>query len=127
MTSKEKADNKAVVGLVPQAKEVFGRKLDKFQSRWQELAAIRQQQKEMEQRAKELTGELTELFSDTGHQKVQTPEGIKITLVAGSRSNLNKQLLIENGVTADIIERSTKISTFTSIKITRPGEREEGE
>lgn len=124
MTNKEKANNLAEVGIVPQAGEVFGRKLPKFQERWQELAAIRQQQKEMEQRAKELTTELTELFSDSGHQKVVDGE-IRVTLVAGSRANLNKQLLIENGVTADILEKSTKVSTFTGIKISRPGERDE--
>ena len=124
MTSKEKADNKAEVGIVPQAKEVFGRKLSKFQDCYKRLAEIRLQQRLLEEAARGLTESLTELFSDSGHQKVVDGE-IKVTLVAGQRANLNKQLLIENGVTADILERSTKISTFTSIKISRPGEKED--
>ena len=124
MTPKQKASELAQVGEVPQELAVFGKKASTFRSTWSKLEDIRRTQKELETAARELTEKLTEMFADSGHTRVQASDGTKITFVAGSRSNLSKKLLIENGVTADIIEKSMTVSTFNMIKITRPGEKE---
>lgn len=117
MTAKELAAAKAEVGIVPQVKEVFGRRTEQFQKRWQELAANKEMIKILEAENKKLTESLVEYFADSDHKTVMDGT-TRITLGLGTHSSINKQLLLENGVTADTILASTKQTPYQFIVVT---------
>lgn len=87
-------------------------------------AELKEQAKAIEQAMKKHKQTLDELREKTGEKSVAL-EGFKITLVEPVRSYLDKEKLIEVGVTTAQIEEATIVKPGRPYaKVTVPGERE---
>lgn len=64
-----------------------------------------------------LTAEIKELLAEAGEQNADLDRW-KITLSTSGRSSIDKNLLLLEGVDTDIIERATKTSVSTSLRVT---------
>lgn len=89
-----------------------------------EVFALAAQSANLAEQIKILEGERTKL-NDTlvAHMLANSLKTVKtdnlgVTLVQGTRAQVNKQLLLQNGVDADIIEKSSTRSDFCYVRIT---------
>jgi|ERR1700676_3930424 len=108
---------KVELGIAPEAKEVFGRRYQRFAHLTAELRAVNEAKKQLEKESKTLTTALVELFADCPAKTV-LEDGAKVTLVSFERGTIDKQLLLENGVPASTITKSTKMTPVEFVKIT---------
>lgn len=64
-----------------------------------------------------LTTEIKELLAEAGEMGVDLDRW-KVTLSTSGRSSIDKSLLLLEGVDTEIIERATKTSVSTSLRVT---------
>ena len=108
---------KIELGIVPEASEVFGRRYKSFSKIANELRSINEAKSQLEKESKVLTKQLLEMWSDVPAKTV-LEDGAKVTLVSFERGTIDKQLLLENGVAASTITKSTKLTQVEFVKIT---------
>lgn len=78
---------------------------------------------------KDKTGEMDELSAEIGTMLAESGEkslmcdDFRVTLTDGSNSSISKERLLELGVPATTILAATKKTTYTSVTITRVGEK----
>lgn len=105
------------IGAVPDVRDVFaGDKLRSFSHYIEERIAVTASIKELEEEKKRLDSKLTELMTEHDAVKVQYA-GRPVSLVEGSRSSLNKEKLLLNGVSATTILKCTDESHFTYLLV----------
>lgn len=73
--------------------------------------------KEESETVDKLTAEIKELLAKAGETGADLDRW-KITLSTSGRSTIDKNLLLLEGVDTDIIERATKTSVSTSLRVT---------
>jgi hypothetical protein len=102
---------------VPEAGEVFGPQYRRFTQLVGELRAANEVKKQAEAEAKRLNNDLKLMWADV-EAKTVTDEGARVTLVQSSNSTINKEKLLELGVTATVIRDATKTTTYTYVLVT---------
>lgn len=108
---------KMEIGIAPEAKEVFGRRYQRFAHLVGELRAANEVKKQADEESKRLNKELQSIWADCEAKSV-TDDGARITLVSSSNSHISKERLLELGVTATIIRDATKIVEYGFVKVT---------
>jgi Zn-dependent oligopeptidase len=66
---------------------------------------------------KRLSEELTAMVANTGYKTVLTPDW-RVTFVSGTHTSINKEKLLEQGVSVKIIQKATKIKTYETVTVT---------
>jgi hypothetical protein len=108
---------KIELGVIPDAVEVFGHRYKAFAKLAEELKGINEAKSQLEKEAKDLNTKLIKLWADCPAKTV-LEGGAKVTLVSFERGTIDKQLLMENGVEASTIIKSTKMTPVQFVKIT---------
>ncbi len=116
------AEAKVDLGVVPDAKEVFGRRYKTWLSLVEELAASNEVKKQAEAESKRLNGLLQDLWADCEAKKVMAGD-LPVHLVQSHNSTVSKELLLEAGVAATVIRDCTKVTPYSYILIGKPKQR----
>lgn len=111
------AEAKIDIGIAPEAKEVFGRKYQRFTHLVGELRAANEVKKQADEESKRLNKELQSIWADV-EAKTVVDDGAKVTLVSSSNSHISKERLLELGVTATVIRDATKVVEYSFVKVT---------
>lgn len=93
----------------------------KFALRVKRLAEVNAQYKELEAEKKAIGEELKSLMVKIPAEKVMV-DGIRVNYISQSQPTLKKELLLEEGVSAEIIEKCTKYTDKTYVTVTPPKE-----
>lgn len=117
MTKQKLAAEKAELGIVPDAKEVFGRRYATFASLVSDLVSVNAIKKEAEAESKRINLDLQSMWADVGHKTVLN-DGAKVTLVESSNSSIKKERLVELGVPAATIVEATVVTPYSFVKVT---------
>lgn len=116
MTEKEAKEQ---LGIIPTAKDIFGRRAEKFCKLASELREINEAKAQLEKEGKALGAKLiAEYWSDCDYKTLIGIDGEKITRVQSSNSSISKQALLELGVEASIILKATKSTSYEYVKVT---------
>lgn len=108
------------VDTAPDAREILSHaKLLRFGVALERRIMLKELIKEKEAEVRELDDELSQTLTDADTVKV-VHRGYSVGLVTSSRSTLSKDALLENGVPATVIAKSTKVSTYTYVLVTAP-------
>jgi hypothetical protein len=113
------AEAKLDLGVVLDAKEVFGRRYRHFTDLVGELQASNEVKKQAEAESKRLNGLLQEMWADVPAKTVMN-DGAKITLVSSSNSHISKDALLLAGVPATVIRDCTKVTPYQYVLVTEP-------
>lgn len=73
--------------------------------------------KDLEKEKRLRTDALVALLAESGHKTVLTPEW-RVTFTQGTHTTLSKERLLEQGVSAKIIEKATKSTTYETCTVT---------
>ena len=87
-----------------------------FESLAHELKVIQKLETSLKVRGDDIRAELLETVDTAGIERVAV-RGIEMHPVEGSNSRLDPQLLLQNGVGADVIERSKSVKTYRYMKL----------
>jgi|SRR5271166_142731 len=101
---------------VPLAQDVFGSHYKRFNSIVEELRAANEVKKQAEEESKRLNKLLQEMWADVGAKTVVN-DSYRVTLVSSSNSSISKEKLFEAGVSLAIIEKATKTTSFSYVKV----------
>lgn len=113
------AEAKVDLGVIPDAKEVFGRRYKTFIGLVEELRSANEVKRQAEAESKRLNGLLQEMWADC-EAKTVTDDRVKITLVSSSNSHVSKEKLLELGVPATVIRDATTIKAYQYVLVTEP-------
>jgi hypothetical protein len=90
-----------------------------FAKKTRRLEEVKAEIKKLEEEEEELSAEMS--VSLIKHKTdLCMVDDMRVRLCNGANTSINKGLLLKNGVAVDVIERSTKRSEYTYIKITPP-------
>lgn len=107
------------VTLAPKIRLALKRKMLEYQS-------IHAQIKALQKTLDDKKAEIGEIRDDTGEVSIEI-DGFRVTLVGGTRRQLNKKKLIALGCAAAWLEEATEeVPTKAYEKITLPGETDKG-
>src|ERR1700687_3178207 len=109
------AAEKVKLDIVPDAKEVFGRRHQRFAHIAAELRGVNEAKKQLEKESKTLTQQLVEMWADVPTKTV-IEDGARVTLVSSSSSHISKEALLEAGVAASVIIKATKSTPYQFVK-----------
>jgi hypothetical protein len=110
---------KVEIGVAPDAKEVFGRRYQRFSHLVGELRAANEVKKQADEESKRLNKELQSMWADV-EAKTVVDDGARVTLAQSSNSHISKERLLELGVTATVIRDATKVVEYSFVKVTEP-------
>jgi len=111
------AEAKIELGVIPDAREVFGRRYQKFSQLVGEFKAAQEVKRQAEAEAKRIDKLLQEFWTDC-QAKTVMDDKLKVTLVQSSNSHISKERLIELGVAATVIRDATKTVYYSFVKVT---------
>jgi hypothetical protein len=95
------------LGIIPESKDMFGRRAANFDKLVEERVALKELQKQTEAELKDIDNKLTLYLADT-ESKTVLSGGVKVTQCSNpGQSKLSATMLIEHGVAATTIAECT--------------------
>lgn len=104
------------IGMVPEAKSVFGKRYKQWLKLAEELRQVNEVKAGLEAESKRLNKLLQEMWADVDAKKVEDGE-FTAQLVSAAHSSIKKDLLLEAGVPASVIVASTKTKPYQFVRI----------
>ena len=120
MTNTEAAAREEL-GVVPESKDVFGKRARTFDTLVQQIAEVQRFKAQAEKDIKMLKEKLEVFYADSPSKTILSG-GMRATLVMSSSSHLDKKALLEAGVAAQTILDCTKTTSYSFVKVTEAKE-----